>query len=354
MAQQNYLILSCDGGGIRGLIPALLVQQLDRELDFLNRVNLFAGTSTGGVIALGLASKVDISNIVDIYMTKGAEIFKRHKFFSMATAKAGRTVAQPKALTQMYPKAAALPGNLLHVKYSAAGLKNLISKTYPATLKLSELKRKVLVTALELYEATQRKWVPTCLTNLPGSQTADISVLDAALATSAAPMYFPPHVYVQDGIRRAFADGGIFANNPSMLAAASVIASDILKERKLARENVKVLSIGTGFTLNGMPKRRLLRPEWYGVLAWLSPSAWPPSTPQFPLLAALMDSVSDIDSFQCHQILGDNFRRANVQLTPEIDLDDHDKVCELKRITDLYMASTEWREIKQWIGSKFV
>ena len=81
MARSNYLILSCDGGGIRGLVPALLLQQLDQELNFLSRVDLFAGTSTGGVIATGLASEVSISSIVNIYMTKGAEIFKPYSFW---------------------------------------------------------------------------------------------------------------------------------------------------------------------------------------------------------------------------------------------------------------------------------
>jgi|SRR5882672_321234 len=344
MAQSGYLILSCDGGGIRGLIPAMLVQQLDQEFKLLKRVDLFAGTSTGGIIALGLAGGVPVSTLVDIYLTKGAEVFKPYTPFSPVP---------PPALIDMYPQAAALPGDLLHVKYSDEGLRKLITKTFPAEKTLRELNRKVLVTTYDLYQAEAKAWVPTSLTNLPGTKTGDIRVLDAALSTSAAPVYFPPHVFQQNGKQRAFVDGGVYANNPSTLAAASVMASGTLKRRGLAFENIKLLSLGTGFTLDGIPQKNLLPPLWYGVLAWLSPLTAPP-TPQFPLLSALMDGVSDLDTFQCRQILGNNFRRGNVQLTKPINLDDYQQVGELKKMTEAYMASTEWQEIKQWIGSEFV
>jgi patatin-like phospholipase/acyl hydrolase len=345
MARSSYLILTCDGGGIRGLVPALLLQQLDKELDFLRRVNLFGGTSTGGVIAAGLASEVAIGTIVDIYMTKGAEIFKPFKFLS--------TEVPPKALTKIHPQALSLPADLLHVKYSNEGLKKLISETYPATKKLSELKRQVLVTTLDLYQTERKGWMPITFTNLPGSKSADVTVLDAALSTSAAPIYFPPHVFSRKGQKHAFADGGIFANNPSTLAMACVISSGSLKRAGLAFQDIKLLSLGTGFTLDGIPPKNLLPPDWYGILAWLSPITRPP-TPQLPLVAALMDSVSNIDTFQCGQLLGNNFRRGNVQLTQTINLDDYRKVGELKKMTEAYMASAEWKEIKKWIGREFV
>jgi patatin-like phospholipase/acyl hydrolase len=157
MAQSDYLILTCDGGGIRGLISALLIQQLDQELDFLKRVNLFAGTSTGGLIALGLASEVPIAKLVDIYMNRGAEVFKPYASFA---------AQPPQALVNIYPGAAALPVDLLHVKYTDAGLKKLVKQTFPAEKSLRELNRKVLVTAFDLYDAELKAWTPISLTNL--------------------------------------------------------------------------------------------------------------------------------------------------------------------------------------------
>lgn len=345
MAQSNHLILTCDGGGIRGLISALLVQQLDQELDLLKRVNLFAGTSTGGLIALGLASGVPVSTLVDIYMTRGAEVFQPYAYISPVP---------PPALVNRYPQAAALPVDLWHVKYTDEGLKKLVKQTFPADKTLGELNRKVLVTAFDLYQAERKAWAPISLTNLPGSKTSDIRVLDAALSTCGAPVYFPPHVFEHNGRKRAFIDGGVYANNPSMLAAASVMASGTLKRRGLAFENIKLLSLGTGFTLDGIPPKNLLpQPEWYGVLAWMFPITLPP-TPQFPLLEVLLDGVSEIDTFQCRQILGNNFRRGNVQLTQPIGLGDYQKVGELKKMTEAYTATAEWQEIKQWIGKEFV
>ena len=218
---------------------------------------------------------------------------------------------------------------------------------------LRELSRTVLVTTFDLFDTQRKCWTPISLTNLPSYKTSDIRVLDAALSTGAAPVYFPPHVFDHNGKKRAFVDGGVYANNPSTLAAASVMASGTLRRRGLAFENIKLLSLGTGFTLDGMPPGNLLPPEWYGVLAWMSPITLPP-TPPLPLLTVLMDGVSDIDTFQCKQILGNNFRRGNVQLTEPINLDDYQKVGALKKMTDAYMATTEWREIKQWVGDEFV
>lgn len=345
MAQSNYLILTCDGGGIRGLISALLVQQLDLELNFLKRVDLFAGTSTGGLLAIGLASDVPVSTLVDIYMTKGAEVFKPY---------VSLTTVPPRELTDIYPQAELLPVGLWRVKYVDEGLKNLIKQTFPFSDKtLRELSRKLLVTAFDLYQDELQAWAPISLTNLPGYNTDDILVLDAALSTTAGPVYFPPHVFDHKGKKKALIDGGVYANNPSMLAAASVMASGTLKQRGLAFENIKLLSLGTGFTVNSIPPQNLLPLNSYGVVAWMLPVTLPP-TPQFPLLEILMDGVSSIDTFQCGQIFGSNFRRGNVQLTQPINPDDYQKVGELTRMTEAYMASAEWIEIKQWIGSEFV
>lgn len=72
----DKLIISCDGGGIRGLIVALLLQQLNTEFpDFLGQTYLRAGTSTGGIISLAMACGVDLSCIVSLYQNDGGQIF---------------------------------------------------------------------------------------------------------------------------------------------------------------------------------------------------------------------------------------------------------------------------------------
>ena len=84
MTTSKYLILSCDGGGIRGLIPALLLQQLPSS--FLDNVYLLAGTSTGGIISLALAANVEVSDIVSLYETDGATIFTASSCISASSA----------------------------------------------------------------------------------------------------------------------------------------------------------------------------------------------------------------------------------------------------------------------------
>ena len=72
----RYLIISCDGGGIRGLITSLLLDHIDcNASSFLQQAYLFAGTSTGGIIALALASGLTPAQLVTLYSQKGAQIF---------------------------------------------------------------------------------------------------------------------------------------------------------------------------------------------------------------------------------------------------------------------------------------
>jgi len=68
MTHTTYRILSCDGGGIRGVITAKLLQALDPSV--IKNIDLFAGTSTGSIIALGLASGVPIDTIVELYSSQ--------------------------------------------------------------------------------------------------------------------------------------------------------------------------------------------------------------------------------------------------------------------------------------------
>ena len=70
MTKATYRILSCDGGGIRGVITTKLLQDLD--LSVIKNMDLFAGTSTGSIIAIGLASGVPIDTIVELYSSQKA------------------------------------------------------------------------------------------------------------------------------------------------------------------------------------------------------------------------------------------------------------------------------------------
>ena len=70
-----YFVLSLDGGGIRGVLTARLLERLERAQPFLHRVDLVAGTSTGGILALGLAHALTPAQLVALYVEHGASIF---------------------------------------------------------------------------------------------------------------------------------------------------------------------------------------------------------------------------------------------------------------------------------------
>ena len=341
----NYLIMSCDGGGIRGLITALLIQDLNDSVGILDKVDLFAGTSTGGLLSVALAHGVPIETLVDMYMTKGAEIFDPYK-----PEHADHHILK-KALQEIEYKL--LPSWLTHVKYNNTGLANILSEFYNNDLTLADLEKHVFATTFQLFDETAKRWMPIYMSNLPKSPTADIKALDASLCTSAAPLYFPPHK--ASTAAGYCVDGGVFANNPSLYAFSTVMGSGILKQQGKNFDNIRVLSLGTGVTKAGITGEQIdkIGPLDYGAIAWLYPVATD-TTPAFPLLEILMDGAMEVDTAQSKQVLGDHFARGNVLMSADISMDDYTKVDQLKQMADDYMATSEWQHIKDWVKTNFV
>ena len=200
MNDSNFLILSCDGGGIRGLITAMIIQELDKQIPFLNQIDLFAGTSTGGIIALGLASGVPISQLVDIYGSSGncSQIFDPYKPQSARDPGFLERFIKELDKSEEFAGIAGIINKidqLLYVKYDNTGLKTVLENNLTQPSKpLAKLNRKVLVTTFELDNTSDENnpsWRPITLDNLPDNkfQSQDTLTLDAALCTSAAPTY---------------------------------------------------------------------------------------------------------------------------------------------------------------------
>ena len=362
MSASNYLILSCDGGGIRGLITALLLQDLagdPQTKDLLSQVNLFAGTSTGGIIALALASGVSAEQLVGLYRDSGAQIFQPAQ---VSLEELYRIASEFLPLPQL--GGAVLGGseswNPFHIveeiisalkdfvmaRYVHSGLQTLLEPYLSTDKTLADLSRKVLVTTLQLSDGAS--WRPLVLTNLGGaSERSSASlVLDAALCTGAAPTYFPPY---QHPIYGYCADGGLFANNPSTLALTTACAHNI------APEQIKLLSLGTGSRVANIPAGAVdyYGPQSYGAFLWMSPSARRGS-PSVPLLNAIMDNVAQNDVDQTRLILGDQrYQRGNIQLSEEFGLDDYSPAAlqAMAQATETYIAGQEWRQLKQRVAA---
>ncbi|MBV9389193.1 MAG: patatin-like phospholipase family protein [Chroococcidiopsidaceae cyanobacterium CP_BM_ER_R8_30] len=318
-ADSKYLIISCDGGGIRGLVTAMILDRINTQFPrFLNQVNLYAGTSTGSFIALGLASGITTSNLVKLYATQGAKIFQIYAQYDTFD----------------------------YVKYYNTGLYSVLSKTLPkpgqtlSNLKQFNPTQSALVTTFQLENAKTKAWSALALHNLPNSDTAaHTTLIDAAMSSSAAPTYFPPYSHPHYGY---CIDGGVVANNPCTLALSMVLDPSLAN---IPLQNIWMLSLGTGFSVDSISDASVKRtgPMNYGVKNWMWPEA-SGSTPSYPLLSAIFDGIADVDTYQCQQILGSRFQRANLQLESPYLLDDWKDIHKLESKAILRQSRRLYRQ----------
>ncbi|HEX5481646.1 MAG TPA: patatin-like phospholipase family protein [Terriglobia bacterium] len=336
-----YFILSCDGGGIRGLVTALLLDQLEKEFGIFQKVDLFAGTSTGGILALGLACGLPISRIIEIYSNEGSRIFQPFRTSELDALLARLRIApRPhNADHQLNDIVERLWGNLdslFNVKYNNTGLASILQGLFPAK-PLASL-RKVMVTTFQLESA--EGWRPITINNLLSGEGGETLPVDAALSTGAAPTYFPPYQHPQLGF---CIDGGVYANNPCSQALAVALQSGV------QLSEITILSVGTGFSIQKM--QTIPPPAIYGPLLWLLPFAVPP-TPAVPLISVLLDGVGPADTFQCQQILGGRFMRADAPLPSFIPMDDYQSVSQLRGAAASYMnTSPHWQQVRTWAAT---
>jgi patatin-like phospholipase/acyl hydrolase len=278
-----YRILSLDGGGIRGVFTTELLSRLEAAAPFLAKVDLFAGTSTGGIIALGLAAGLAPDELTDLYLAVGPEIFPESHLGALA-----------------------ILGKLVNAPYDNAALRHALSDVFGRRdlRTLGDLARRVLVPTFDLDSSEgpgskpgRRTWKPKFFHNFPGpGSDAAEEIVDVALRTSAAPTYFPTY--------QGFVDGGVIANNPSMVALAQAL-HPATGGQKL--EDVRILSVGTGERL-----RFIAGPthDW-GYVQWA-----------VPLSQLIVEGPMDTARYECEQLLGERFFRLDTVLDREIDMDD--------------------------------
>lgn len=214
-----FRILSLSGGGYLGLYTAAVLTALEEMSGepLYKRFDLIAGTSVGGIIALGLANQVKASEIMDAFKKHGDKIFSD----------------QPPPQTSVGKKLELLK-NATAAKYSNVTLMRLIKDVMGQHTLIKDLKQRIIVPAVNLTKGKPQVF------KTPHHRTfvrdLNLNLVDVALATSAAPTYFPLH---QIG-GELFADGGLYANSPDDLAIHE--AEHFLGQR---REDIYLLSIGT-------------------------------------------------------------------------------------------------------------
>lgn len=267
-----FKVLSIDGGGIRGIIPAMVMAEIERRTKrpIPELFDLIAGTSTGGILALGL-TKPDRNNkgkpnytaddAIKMYEDRGAQIFSRsvwHRLHSRF--------------------------GLSDEKYPTSGIESVLDE-YLGDARLKDALTNVLITSYEIerrfpffFRSSRAKQDPTY----------DFPIAKVARATSAAPTYFEPLMLRTEDAAEYYAlvDGGVYANNPAMCAYVEAIRVD---QKQSSSKDILLVSLGTG---------QLTRPLTYdeakdwGLIEWAQ-----------PILNVVFDGVSDTVEYQLKTLL---------------------------------------------------
>jgi uncharacterized protein len=257
-------VLAIDGGGIRGLIPALVLAEIERRTGRRagELVDLIAGTSTGAIIACALArpDPLPAERIAAIYVDDGPRIFDR----------------------SLLKRITSLDG-YVDERYESDGLLSALRRHLGAA-RLADASPPVLLTVYDL----------ECRRALLLGRRDDVAMVDAAHASSAAPTYFEP---ARVG-GATLVDGGVFATNPAVCAYAE------------ARGELELLlSLGTGEHTRPLPYERV---RGWGRIEWAR-----------PVLDVVFDGIADAVDLQLAALLGDDYVRRQTPLDEASDdLDD--------------------------------
>jgi patatin-like phospholipase/acyl hydrolase len=276
----KYRILSIDGGGIRGIVTTVLMQRLKSTPGlegFLDNVDLVAGTSTGGLLALGIARGLGLEEIRDLYVNDGPEIFDDSWLDDLLDL-----------------------GKLRGADYKTAPMRRVFKRVLGEETTLGQLHTRVLITAFDMdneeEDESRRSWKPKLFHNFPGDGNDRHELAyKVGMYTAAAPTYFPS----VDG----YIDGGVFANNPAMCALAQT--QDKRYRPTPALDDVKLLSLGTGTSLFYIRGKTL---DW-GYAQWIK-----------PLISLMLDGISGIADYQCHQMLRDRYHRLAPVFPPDVSI----------------------------------
>jgi patatin-like phospholipase/acyl hydrolase len=335
MPKPQLKILSIDGGGIRGVIPCRILAFFEAQIGYSlsNTFDLIAGTSTGGIISLGLSCAnpatsmpFTASDMLDLYKENGLTIFRqRQKTFWSRLA----------ALTPI--------SSLVQKPYQSEDIEGVLLK-YFGEIRLAECQTEVLVTTHDI--KSNRPFYFS--SRLAKKKTEENFLLRAvARATSAAPTYFEPIIAdYKENEDVAFIDGGVFANNPATLAYCE--AKEIWKHKtdKAFEPDVLpddqdlpffMLSLSTGHTPKSISGKDA---QNWGTLDWVSPL----------INDIFMQSVSESTHYMMQHLLPPytdgttRYHRIELQIPKEYSEMDNasgENIKKLIEIADKYIEANE-------------
>ncbi|CDP16057.1 unnamed protein product [Coffea canephora] len=327
----SVTILSIDGGGVRGIIPATILAFLEDELKNLDgpeaRIadyfDIIAGTSTGGLISAMLTTPdgddpekrkplFTAQEVVDFYLKESQHIFPKEQeaptklaakplndedmsgnisiitllfqWFCFAVEKLGLPTFLLNYLTR-FEKAFLLP------KYDGKYLRSKIM----GLMGVKQLTDTITNVVIPAYDVLRFQPFVFSSRQAKRDESWNFKLSDACISTSAAPTYLPPHPFTNGLNKFCMVDGGLAANNPTLLAIRDAVVNQ--KKRVLSPDGSLdfskfiVLSLGTG--ASGDKSVDVMDPDDWGILAWLGAPSFS-STPIIDALRSANDEMIDV------------------------------------------------------------
>jgi patatin-like phospholipase/acyl hydrolase len=314
----KFRVLSLDGGGVRGYLTAIILAHIETELNKAfkpeiplgHRFDLIAGTSIGGITALGLAIGKKASEILELYEKQLRLVFEFRE--------------QPWIGSKS--------------KYTNTMLRKMLREFFEDKV-LKEVNVPVCITSVSL-PLGEPSFYRSYYEN---AKRLNEKLRDIALATSAAPSYFPAYKPVDFTVGDYQIDGGVCANNPAVVAIIESLKYFQTPLRPCAvkpnnHPDIVMLSLGTG-KQNGMPYKARDMFE-------ASPRDWAPFITDviFESQAVMTDEIAGY-------LLGQNYLRINPQLKVPIQLDDVSQLGVLAEIATKYTRQLDLGFLKKYFAA---
>lgn len=263
----KFRILSFDGGGARGLLSLMLLHKLEKQVPgWIDRSDLIAGTSTGAIIAIGLAAGATPIELIQLYDQHLPDVLSRSRNGIIARVR-----------------------KVLRAEYESDNLACTL-REYLGNTPIGALEKKILISAFDLdnehADSGQRCWEPRFFHNLGVQDTDRMEVYLAALYSCATPVYFPSV--------EGYVDGAVTAQSPGLVALAFTQDKTLQDFDNPDFEDILLLSVGTGKACRFVAGDRH---DW-GYIQWTR-----------YLHDMMLDGSVDLVDRLCRALLGERYHR---------------------------------------------
>lgn len=292
------IVLSIDGGGIRGIVPATILDYLEKKIQEIQKdhrirlsslVDMVAGTSTGSIVGSMMLLPCDkdpkhpkytFEQISQMYIDMGGDVFKRSFWHNIKTL-----------------------WGLFGPVYPASNIESKLLQMMDH-YELKDLIKPCLFTAYDI----DRRRADIFTNNDKESKYGSYCVKDVIRGSTSIPAYFPPAYFQEGATINTLVDGGVFANNPSLVAyvEASKTLFETESPSNLDPNKIMVISMGTGASVR--KQYPYVKSRKWGMVNWV-----------FPIIDVMLSGISDITHYQMEKLFEgserpDNYKRINPPL----------------------------------------